>query len=292
MNGHCKLCGIEAILKDSHFIPKFVGKWIKKTSVTGYIREKNEIHKRAQDTYKEYWLCGTCEQLFSGWEREFANRVFYPFVNQGISVAHYNEWMSKFCASISWRTLTYLRSKNPNDELNLERKTLLDGAQSHLKNYLLGNTSNLYQYEQHLFPLERIESANELALPSSINRYFLRTLGMDIVGNSTNQYIFTKIPSFIILGVIKAKNLNKMRSSRVALKSGKVSPQKYVWPDNLATYVFERAEEIITLHKMIPEQHLESFERYIYENPEKVVKSKQFQAFLSDYEMFGCNVFS
>jgi len=41
MKGICKLCGNNDVLKESHFIPKFVGKWIKKTSVTGYIREKN-----------------------------------------------------------------------------------------------------------------------------------------------------------------------------------------------------------------------------------------------------------
>ena len=81
MKGICKLCGKNDDLRESHFIPKFVGKWIKKTSVTGYIREKNEVQKRAQDIAKEHWLCGDCEQLFSRWEREFANKVFYPFVN-------------------------------------------------------------------------------------------------------------------------------------------------------------------------------------------------------------------
>ena len=60
MKGICKLCGKNDDLRESHFIPKFVGKWIKKTSVTGYIREKNEVQKRAQDIAKEHWLCGDC----------------------------------------------------------------------------------------------------------------------------------------------------------------------------------------------------------------------------------------
>ena len=114
--------------------------------------------KRAQDIAKEHWLCGDCEQLFSRWEREFANKVFYPFVNEGKSVASYGNWMSKFCASLSWRTLTYIRSKNPNDENDGERKVLLDAAQEHLRKYLISEADNLNQYEQHLFPLEKIES--------------------------------------------------------------------------------------------------------------------------------------
>lgn len=292
MKGKCRLCKNEDDLKESHFIPKFVGKWIKKTSVTGYIREKNEIHKRAQDIAKEHWLCGYCEQLFSGWEREFANKVFFPFVNEGKSVATYRSWMSKFCASLSWRTLTYIRSKNPKDEEDVERKALLDEVQEHLKKYLLGETENLYQYEQHLFPLEKIESTDSYDLPPSINRYFLRIMGMDIVGNSTDQYIFTKLPSFMLLGVIKAKNVKAMRSSRIAINSGVLSPREYRWPDGFASYVFEKADEIIELHQSIPQKHLDSFDKYIKENPEKVIKSKQFQAFLDDYERFGGEVFS
>lgn len=292
MNGTCRLCNKEDDLKESHFIPKFVGKWIKKTSVTGYIREKNELHKRAQDIAKEYWLCGCCEQLFSNWEREFANKIFYPFVDQGKSVASYGNWMSKFCASISWRTLTYIRSKNPNDELNQERKDLLDGVQEHLSKYLLGAANNLYQYEQHLFPLEKIESMDSFRLPPSINRYFLRTLGMDIIGNNADQYIFTKLPLFILLGVIKAKNINAMRSSRISIKSGALSPREYRWPDGFVGYLFEKADEIIALHQSIPQKHRDSFDRYIRENPEKVIKSKQFQAFLDDYERVGDDVFN
>ncbi len=63
-SGICRLCKIEAELKLSHFIPKFVGKWVKETSATGYIRFNHSINKRAQDIVKDYWLCGVCEQLF------------------------------------------------------------------------------------------------------------------------------------------------------------------------------------------------------------------------------------
>lgn len=116
MQGTCKLCRTETTLKESHFIPKFVGKWVKRTGVTGYLREKNEVHRRAQDITKEYWLCGDCERMFSGLEGSFANKVFYPFVDNGESVANYNDWMVKFCTSLSWRTLTYIKSINADEQ--------------------------------------------------------------------------------------------------------------------------------------------------------------------------------
>ena len=140
MYGKCKLCGKEAKLKISHFIPKFVGKWVKETSATGFIRESNEIDKRAQDIAKEYWLCSDCEGLFSEWERKFSNKIFYPFVNKGQSVATYGKWMSKFCASLSWRTLTLIRSKNTHEKKSKKYIESLNKAESHLSKYLLSPT--------------------------------------------------------------------------------------------------------------------------------------------------------
>lgn len=287
VQGICKLCDSESELKESHFIPKFIGKWVKKTGVTGYIRDANEVHKRAQDIAKEYWLCGQCELMFSAWERSFANKIFYPFVDKGESVAHYEQWMSKFCASVSWRTLSYIRYKNNTQEYEDE----LDAAQQHLKNYLLGHESNLYGYEQHVFPLEPIESTTQSGLPPNINRYFLRTMAMDITGNSTDTFIYTKLPSFIILGVIKAKNLSKLRSSRISLGSGKISPKEYWWPDGFINYICEKSIASAEAYDRIPKQHKDSFNKFIKDNPKKSANSKLIKAFMHDYEQFGSDVF-
>lgn len=292
MQGICKLCQKDAELRMSHFIPKFVGKWIKKTSITGYIRDSNEVHKRAQDIAKEYWLCSECEGLFSDWERSFANKVFYPFVDHNESVSSYGSWMSKFCASLSWRTLTYIRSKNSNENQAKDYIEAINAAELHLARYLLNQETSLYQYEQHLFPLERIEATTECGLPPNINRYFLRTMAMDIIGNSTDTLIYTKLPSFIVLGLVKVKEPQKMRSSRIALKHGKISPRSYYWPDGFINYIVEKAETISEAYDKIPEKHKESFEEYIINNPEKAGNSKLFEAFIYDYEQFGDDVFS
>ena len=45
MNHICALCHESKELKESHFIPKFVGKWLKKTSATGYLRNVDNINK-------------------------------------------------------------------------------------------------------------------------------------------------------------------------------------------------------------------------------------------------------
>ncbi|MBU2986804.1 hypothetical protein KO528_15675 [Saccharophagus degradans] len=290
MKGKCKLCQKEADLEISHFIPKFVGKWVKKTSITGYLREHNEVAKRQQDIAKEYWLCGECEDKFSIWETKFANKVFFPFVDKNEPVANYDSWMSKFCASLSWRTLTFIRSKNiENGSYNKDPSYVqaVDNAKTHLAKYLLNEVDNLNQYEQHLYPLEKIESTTEHGLPPNINRYFLRTMAMDIIGNDKDIFIVTKIPSFVLLGCVKFKELSKIRSSRIALKKGQISPREYYWPDGFANYMIEQATEVSKIYESIPEKHHERIEEFLIKNPEKAVNSKLFEAFLHDYERFG-----
>ncbi|WP_289022160.1 hypothetical protein [Desulfobacter postgatei] len=291
MNGKCKLCGNEGELEESHFIPRFVGKWIKKTSITGYLREYNEPHKRAQDTAKEYWLCGKCEDKLSVWETKFAKAVFHPFVSGKSSVALYEDWMSKFCASLSWRTLTYIRFKNPKKDQTDEYYEMIGKAEHHLANYILGKVDNLNQYEQHLFPLDAIDSTTSPDLPSNINRYFLRTMAMDIVGNDTDLFIYTKMPCFMLLGVVECKAPGKLRQSRIALKQGEISPREYYWPDGFVNYIVEKANVVSSAYESIPQEQRDKIEQYVIDNPDKAVNSKLFEAFIHDYKMFGDDVF-
>jgi hypothetical protein len=285
--GNCKLCGRNGDLELSHFIPKFIRKWLKKTSITGYFRKGHEINKREQDLAKEYWLCGQCEDMFSVWEREFANRIFFPFVDHGVTSAAYGVWLSKLCASLSWRTLTYIKSINAetNDLQSIEGE--LNAAETHMENFLLGKVDNLNQYEQHLIPLEKIESNTYKDLPSNINRYFLRTVAMDVIAGEGNIYIYTKMPSFLLLGVVKSNHTSEMRASRVALRSGKISPKQYTFPSGVGGYICGSADEVSEAYSQIKPEDIERFEAYIEKNPEKAANLKLLEAILHDYEMFG-----
>lgn len=291
MQGVCKLCQLESELKKSHFIPKFIVRWVKNTGITGYLREKNKPHKRVQDIAKEYLLCADCEGMFSVWERSFANKVFYPFVGKGESIACYGAWMSKFCASLSWRALTFIRSKHNKEEESEEYNDALDNAELHLRKFLLGEEVDLFQYEQHVFPLQQIKLTAKSGLPPNTNRYFLRIMAMGIVGNSTNLYIYTKLPCFIILGAVKSKELQKAQSSRIALKEGRLSPRRYWWPNEFISYIVSNAKAVTEAHDSIPNSQKAHFDEYIKNNPEKALKSKTFEAFMRDRNQFGDKVF-
>lgn len=67
-SGICRLCNKEGILINSHIIPKFIFKWHKKSSATGYLRTNLDPNKREQDGIKMRLLCNNCEALFNEWE--------------------------------------------------------------------------------------------------------------------------------------------------------------------------------------------------------------------------------
>ena len=246
------------------------------------MRESNNIDKREQDIAKEYWLCGTCEDLFSNWEREFANKVFYHSVNAQKSIIIYQGWMSRFCASLSWRTLTYIRSLNIKEDKPKEYIESINKAERQLSKYLLGKSDDLYEFEQHLFPIGEIESTTETGLPANMNRYFLRTMSMDIIGNKNNTFIYTKLPSFILLGFVKGSIPKEMRSSRIALEHGKLSPQTYHFPDGFINYLVDKANMVNKLGGSINPTQQARIDEFVKNNPEKVVHSKTFWAFVKD----------
>ncbi|MBX4261314.1 hypothetical protein KTC96_06505 [Clostridium estertheticum] len=101
--GTCALCLQTRELKLSHIIPDFVGRHFKKTSPTGYLRNIMNPNKREQDLMKEYLLCAECEQRFSVFEREFAEKAFHPFAMRELKELNYEEWLKKFIISVHWR---------------------------------------------------------------------------------------------------------------------------------------------------------------------------------------------
>ena len=117
----------------------------------------------------------------------------------------------------------------------------------------------------------------------------LRASAEDIVGNPDWLLIYTKLPTFIIIGLIKAQDdlQKEMRPSLIA-KSGTISPRGYTFPTGFYEYLEEKMNSILQAQANIPQ---EEFDKHIAKDPEKAYSSKQFEAFLHDHGHFGDVVF-
>ena len=102
MISKCKLCHRVCDIQNSHIIPKFVGKWLKESSATGYFMTLNVDGqvKRSQDIEKKPLLCKKCEGILNDFETYFANNIFYPSVVDYLE-SYYGDYWSDELTDIS-----------------------------------------------------------------------------------------------------------------------------------------------------------------------------------------------
>lgn len=181
--GQCALCGLTKELRESHIIPDFVGKWLKDTSATGYLRQAVNPNKRIQDIFKIHLLCNDCEVLFSKYEKAFSENIFSPF-QKGEKAFHYDEWFLKYIISISWR-VGVLELNKQQSIIPLKLIEELRVAVDIWKDYLLGNRKNVGSYESHVFFLDILESVSPGGkVLENMNWYFLRAIDATVAYSS------------------------------------------------------------------------------------------------------------
>ncbi len=137
MKSKCKLCHLNTELKDSHIIPSFVGKWLKKTSATGFFMavDTEGAAERSQDLYKTQLLCHSCEGILNNHETYFANHIFHPFKNGTLNAIASHESVGSFAVSISLRVLWLLQDSR--DPLAMKWAHILNKLEPEWRQYLL-----------------------------------------------------------------------------------------------------------------------------------------------------------
>jgi len=119
--GKCHLCHFKEKLKNSHIIPKCLGKLIRKSSSRRghnnpriYTVENGDYRTRhSQDTIKEYMLCANCEEKFSKFESYYSNTF---------SWSEYDENLYKFILSIFWREIEWFINFSKDQEIKMFTK--------------------------------------------------------------------------------------------------------------------------------------------------------------------------
>lgn len=291
MLGTCRLCKETAELQDSHIIPGFVAKWLKETSATGYIRFGQFPNKRVQDSYKRYWLCQNCERRLNVWETNFANQIFYPLNEDGGKRINYGPWLLKFCVSISWRTLLFMKEEKFIDDFTTKQIESVDSALNTWADFLLDKIPHPKRFEQHFLPLDAIAEPSRLQLPANINRYILRTIDMDVVQNSTTLFTVCKMSKHFVFGFVDVQNPKQWVGTKVHANSGIVGQGKFVLPRQLADYLRTEAERFATVYSSISETQQSKINAKMWNDIDRVAKSGSFEAMRHDVNLFGRDAF-
>ena len=287
--GICKLCGSESVLHHSHVLPKFVFRWFKKTSATGFLRSGTNPNRRDQDGLKHHWLCTSCEALLNDSETSFANEVFHPLMDGVVARVAYGPWMLKFAVSLAWRVaLDHLErddfSRMPISELH---QTNLLKAMNRWKEFLLGRSPSPGEFEQHLLWLGVIDGPTTLDLPTNINRFILRTIDMTVACGENNCSTYAKFGPFIFFGFVSKRNPREWEGTKLHLKEGKVQPGNvglpgYIWP-----FLVERAENQARINRQISPAQREKINAAFRAGRLQSRNSGTVEAIMHDYQRFG-----
>lgn len=284
----CNLCGSNSPLQQSHIIPKFIGRWIKETSPTPYLRFGGDMEKRQQDLLKMELLCSNCENRLSLWETKFANEIFHPTAANK-SIFRYGPWFVKFAASLAWRALQLKKTYSIQEPSAVD--AIYDGMEVQLSQFLLGGVKHVGSYTQHVYPLGILAAPIEPGSPN-LNRYLARAVEIDFIRSDdfSEVMVYVKLPMFMFFSVGRSKDRKWLDSSRIR-KSGVLRPKKHVLDESMRDYLLGRSDRVGELFdSMSPKSKAladKALMKAINEDPDGVANSKQMQALRADYEMYG-----
>lgn len=143
-HAQCRLCHEFRELRESHVVPKFVFKWLKRTGAPGF-RSPLAPNKRQQDGAKLKLLCDECEGRFSRLETKFANEFFWPHLNDEVERFEYDSSLYRFAISLFWRRLAV----DPGVRPHLVKKAC-EELEPHLREFLLEENSNQLGESVHM----------------------------------------------------------------------------------------------------------------------------------------------
>ncbi len=286
MTGPCALCGQEADLHDSHIIPSFVLRWLKESSATGFLRFKPELNKRVQDGLRVPLLCSTCEQRFGRWEKRFAENIYAPLNHGKAARFSYGSWLSKFCVSVSWRVLTFLR-KDKLVHFSSEMMEAADIALAIWRSYLLDESSHPGKHQQHMLLLDLVDEHTFSEIPPNLNRYILRSVEIDAACTSKEAFVYSKMGRVVLVGFIHVASPRQWQGSLIHVGHGAIGSQTYTLPDYFGRYLFERARRADGFYEKISPRQAERISSDYRKNIDRAVASETWKALDQDVRLVG-----
>ena len=287
MQDICALCLEERDLQLSHIVPKFVFGYVKRSAPSA-LRSHRKPNLRIQDGEKEYLLCWECEQLFSGWEKLFSERLFTP-LHDPLPVTipiTYRDWALKFAVSVSWRVLQHYAKKGLK-HFSDEQKDYAGQALNTWRRFLIGEKKNPASFEQHLLPLDVIQQHSSGEISPFLNRYLLRAIHTDVLATKTSAFVYTKLCRVLVLGFIHEDNPAGWKGTKMHVNRGVISPRDYLVPAALFDYINDKASQVKkSLNSLSPNQD-QKVAKFIKENLDGIGDSEIFRAMAYDVHHSG-----
>lgn len=196
--GTCRLCLEHGNLRGSHLMPRFVARWIRRTSATGRLRNAARPNAALKDFGTRPFLCPRCEGRLERLETAFSRDVFHPVWNSDHPVVHVNRDVMGFAVSLSWRTLA-ATLEDAADGIPLTARV----HHELWRRLLIGAIDD--GGEHHMYMLRCVPyDAFGLSDPDveALNWYFYRAVDATVVTSNSLQFVYAKLPGLAFLSAL------------------------------------------------------------------------------------------
>jgi hypothetical protein len=282
MVGKCQLCTNITELRNSHIIPKFVFDWLRETS-PGQIRVAHTPNQRIQDGLKVYLLCDDCEGLFSKWEKPFQETIFSPLhaldFDEPVQI-HYKEWAVKYAVSVTWRVLSFYKINNELGHLSEKQRNLADEALNTWRSFLRGQVPNTGIFEQHIIPISMVAEHNMPGMSHYLNRYFLRTVDMDVACSSYSAFVYVKMGRLILFGLIQEPHPKVWLGTKLHIRKGIIGGKRFILPTGIDEYINYKASKLEGANNRLSRRQQEKVRQV--QEMEKFKESEIYQVMVQD----------
>lgn len=277
--GKCALCGSEAKLCKSHMIPKFVTKWLRKTSATGFLRRPVDPNVRRQDAAKLKLLCPSCEGLLSPEEREFRQVIFAPLHNRTADRFEYGPWLLRFAVSMGWRTLIAHQKEIREDAPDLVG--LVDDTLSTWGNFLLRRARTPGTSAHHLVFLDLLDPRHT-NLPGAWhpNWFMVRSIELRM-GIGERVLVYAKLCRCLIVSHIDPPDPDGWSGTRVYDRGGIGAPQA-VTDAKFLGFLERNIQETHELFSAMSERQRQLVGEAVLQNADRFTTSEAFAVMSTD----------
>jgi len=283
--GECALCKNTRELEESHIIPKFVFRHLKKTSVRN-IRSAQTPNMVIQDSEKHHMLCGECEDRFNIVETAFANRIFYPFQNNNQADFVYEDWLHYFITSVIWRCLYYRLSDFVRDgAIEIESLEIFIESEKIMRDYLMKSRSDIGNIENHMFFYGDIKEAGKAYAGKRPHVTFMRGESSKIFYYpDLNEYAgYTNLMGIILVSLFRKNKDAIWNNTQINLGSGTIKAANQTITSMIAQEFLYDIGELDNVD--LSENQKRKIVDGITKDPQKFIESKFYQEYIKDQKL-------
>ena len=287
----CALCGSTSQLQASHIIPGFVFDWLRDTSATGHFRSSQIPDLRIQDGIKPRMLCMACEQLFSTWEKAFAETCFVPLNSGAAREVRYGSWMLKFATSVSWRVLRLFAANDGLAGFPRHIMTEVDDTLREWSLFLQGDRPHPGRHEQHMFVADIVEHASVTDAPPNISRYLARAIDPYVAYTQDSAVTYAKMGRLVLFGFVAIKHPCRWKGTKLHVRHGQFGQCDIELPSDIRDFIFGRARLVAKKYSQISGKQLTKIRKSYEQDPDRAAQSETLRAMHHDVSMFGRSAF-